>query len=335
MKRDILLASFLATVAFAAGAATDSSVIKLGTSHSSLEVSPCGARILSLKIRGDEVLWRPREWRLEGGEGWAHGGIPLCWPWFGSSGPDPSVLHGFAHTRRFSVRRKAETKERSELVLGLSADAETRRLWPHEFDLEYRIILTDRLRLELKTVNTGKETFRFTTGFHPYFAIGERDRTVVTGTDGMRFCDSRKTMEYDSVWHGDMKLLSSFDHVFVEKGPTAFHAIEDAARGRRIELSSGGAARLVVWNPGTEEPAEENPAPGQLAVGDWRRMVCVEPAILWKEAARSVAPGASYVLWAEIALAPSARSGSVPNHAGSVPAVSVPAVSGSVPAVSG
>ena len=251
----------------------------------------------------------------------------MCWPWFGSSGPDPKVKHGFAHLRKFSLRQKHETRERSELVLGLSADAETRRLWPYDFDLEYRITLTDRLRLELKTVNTGKETFQFTTGFHPYFAIGDRDRTVVTGTDGMRFCDSRKTRALDSVWHGDLPLLSSFDHVFVEKGPTAFHAIEDAARGRRIELSSGGAARLVVWNPGSEEPAEENPAPGKLAAGDWRRLICVEPAILWKEAARSVAPGASFVLWAAIALAPSA--GSVPNHSGSVPtsAGSVPAVS--------
>ena len=310
-----------------AAAHADSSIIKLATDRSSMEVSLWGARILSLKIRGDEVLWRPREWRLEGGAGWAHGGIPLCWPWFGSSGPDPKVKHGFAHLRKFSLRHKHESKERSELVLGLSADAETRRLWPHEFDLEYTITLTDRLRLELKTVNTGKETFRFTTGFHPYFAIGERDRTVVTGTDGMRFCDSRKTRALDSVWKGDMPLLSSFDHVFVEKGPTAFHAIEDAAGGRRIELSSGGAARLVVWNPGIEEPVEENPAPGRLATGDWRRLICVEPAILWQEAAPSVAPGSSFVLWAEIALAP--RSGSVPMSVGSVPmsAGSVPTVS--------
>jgi len=77
MKKSILLAALLATGAVAAGAATDSSVIKLATSHSSMEVSLWGARILSLKIRGDEVLWRPREWRLEGGNGWAHGGIPL------------------------------------------------------------------------------------------------------------------------------------------------------------------------------------------------------------------------------------------------------------------
>ena len=320
----------------AAEASGKPSVLTLQTEKATVDVSLWGARILSLKIRGDEVLWQPRKWPLDGGV-WSHGGIPLCWPWFGSAGPDPKVKHGFAHARKFSVRRRHETRERCELVLGLSADDGTRRLWPHEFDLEYKITLTDCLRLELKTVNTGQETFRFTTGFHPYFAIGERDRTRVTGTDGMRFCDSRLTREFDGVWKGDMPLLSSFDHVFVEKGPTAFHAIEDAARGRRIELSSGGAARLVVWNPGQEEPAEENPEPGRFAAGDWRRLICVEPAILWNEAARSVAPGASYVLWAEIALAPSARSGSVPTSAGSVPtsAGSVPTSAGSVPTSAG
>jgi D-hexose-6-phosphate mutarotase len=52
----------------------------------------------------------------------------------------------------------------------------------------------------------------------------------------------------------------------------------------------------VVWNPGSEEPAEENPAPGRLAVGDWRRLICVEPAILWKEAAVTVGPQAHHTL---------------------------------------
>ena len=321
MKKNILLVSLLATATFAAEAATDSPVMKLATSHSSMEVSLWGARILSLKIRGDEVLWRPREWRLEG-EDWAHGGIPLCWPWFGRSGADTNVIHGFARTQKFTLRRKAESANRCELVLGLSSDAGTRNRWPHDFDLEYRIVLTDRLRLELKTVNTGKETFRFTTGFHPYFAIGDRDQTLVTGTDGMRFCDSRKTRALDSVWKGDMLLLSSFDHVFVEKGPTAFHAIEDASRGRRIELSSVGAARLVVWNPGSEEPAEENPAPGRLAAGDWRRLICVEPAILWKEAAVTVGPQAHHTLSAEIALSSPDDFVKLPGEDGMKPAIS-------------
>ncbi len=275
--------------------------IGLRAGEASVQVSLDGARIMSLRLKGEEVLWRPREWRLSGEE-WAHGGIPICWPWFGRSGPDPEVMHGFARCLRFSVRRRVEDEGKAELVLGLSSDDSTRRRWAHDFDLEYRIVLSDRLRLELTTRNTGREPFSLTTGFHPYFAIGERDRTTVTGTDGMKFCDSRLTTDYGSVWHGDMGLKSSFDHVFVEPKGTAFHAIVDPVLGRRVEISSAGAARLVVWNPGDEEEAWDRPAPGALAKGDWRRLVCVEPAILWKEAARTVAPGASHVLSAEISV---------------------------------
>ncbi len=296
------LLSACALVAFAAfGAIAEEKPIRLETQRAVADISLHGGRVLSFRVKGDEVLWRPREWRLEG-EGWAHGGIPICWPWFGRSGDDPNVMHGFARCLTFSVRRKTVGADRCELVIGLASDAGTRKRWPYDFDLEYRIVLTDRLRLELKTTNTGKRPFKLTAGFHPYFLIGDRDKAVVTGTDGMKFCDSRVTMEYDSVWKGDMALTSAFDHVFVEPNETAFHAINDPVRRRRIELTSAGAARLVVWNPGNDELAAATPQPGCLAAGDWRNLVCVEPAILWKEAARTVAPGGTHLLAAEIAL---------------------------------
>ena len=277
--------------------------VKLETEQATAEVSLQGGRILSFKVKGDEVLWRPKAWRLDGDD-WAHGGLPLCWPWFGVKGPDLKNMHGFVRTQTFALRRKVLDPKRCELVLGLSSNEATRKRWPHDFDLEYRIILTDRLRLELKTTNTGKEPFQLTTGFHPYFAIGERDRTTVTGTDGMKFCDSRVTTEFGSVWKGDMPLTATFDHVFVEPRATAFHAILDPVRRRKITLSSSGAAQLVVWCPGAEDPAEANPAPGELAIGDWRHLACVEPAILWREAERTVAPEATHVLAAEIAVEP-------------------------------
>lgn len=275
--------------------------VRLETSAATAEVSPVGARVLSFKKRGGkDVLWRPRAWSL-GAKKWTHGGIPPCWPWFGSSGPETnSPIHGFAHRCRFEERSRKFAPNRAELVLGLKPDAKSRKAWPHDFDLEIKFVLTDTLQLEMKTTNTGSAPFDLTCGFHPYFAIGERNLARVTNTDGMRFCDSRETTQYDGVWRGDMKLTASFDHVFVEPKDTAFHAIVDSAMRRRIGVRSVGAARLVVWNPGAEEPADANPEPGCLAAGDWRRLVCVEPAILWNEAARRIEPGKSHVLFAEI-----------------------------------
>lgn len=139
-----------------------------------------------------------------------------------------------------------------------------------------------------------------TCGFHPYFAIGDRDGAWVTGTDGMKFCDSRVTRDFDGEWRGCMKLTSSFDHVFVEPILRAFHYLVDPAMGRRIGLRSSGASRLVVWNPGIEEQSSPCPEPGGLRDGDWQRMVCVEPAILWKDAQIELKPGEEHVLVAEI-----------------------------------
>ena len=286
--------------------ADDSSIITLQTERSSALVSLRGGRVMSFVTEGEEVLWKPKAWNHKG-DRWCHGGIPLCWPWFGRSGPNTNVTHGFAWRSKFAVRDRKTSANRCELVLGLTPTAATRKEWPHNFDLEYTIELTDTLKLRLKTKNTGAKPFALTAGFHPYFFIGDRDRTVVTGTDGMKFCDSRQTTEYNGVWKGNMKLTSSFDHVFVEPYPTALHKILDPVLDRCISASSSGAKRLVVWNPGEEEEAFEKPAPGDLAIGDWRHLVCVEPAILWKEAAVTVQPGSTHELATEISLKKGAK----------------------------
>lgn len=280
--------------------AADSAFVTLETERSSAVVSLVGGHVMSFKTGGEEVLWKPKKWNHKGDK-WCQGGIPVCWPWFGSSGPSTNA-HGFAWRSAFEVRGRRSSPMRSELVLGLKPNASTRKEWPHEFDFEYSIVLTDTLKLTMKTRNIGSKLFILTAGFHPYFFIGDRDRTVVTATDGMKYCDSRLTTEYGSVWTGNLKLLSSFDHVFIEPYPTASHTIVDPLLDRRIVVTSSGAKRLVIWGPREEEPAWENPAPGDFAIGDWRHFICVEPAILWKEAAIDIKPGDEHVMMSEISI---------------------------------
>ena len=279
--------------------AAGSKEITIAAKDASIVVSLFGGRILSFKKGDEEILWRPRAWRHEAGS-WRHGGIPLCWPWFGLSNPESTIKHGFAWYQMFEVRSQKTSPERCELVLGLKSSPSTHAIWPYDFDLEYTIVLTDRLSMKLRTKNTGTKPLPLTVGFHPYFLIGDRDRTSVTGMDGLKFCDSRRTERLDGVWKGDMKLLSSFDHVFVEPRATALHQIKDPVLKRTVSVSSSGAKRLVVWNPGAEAPAQDMPAPGDFGKGDWRRMICVEPAILWKDAIVTVEPGSAHEIFATI-----------------------------------
>lgn len=299
--RSRLVADHVNCAPFAADRVSGGTVT-LSTTNACCEVALYGARVMSFRKKGGEdVLWRPRKWRIAG-ERWSHGGIPLCWPWFGASGPDPKVMHGFAWKTPFEVRSLKRALDKCELVLGMRLAANSRKDWPYATDLEYRITLTDRLRLELRTANQDVKPFKLTAGFHPYFRLGERDRARITGTDGMASCDSRISTEYTRVWKGELPLDHDMDDVFVEKGATAFHSILDPVLKRRINERSRGAARLVVWNPGEEEDCEREPGAGELAFGDWRRLVCMEPAILWQEAALTVAPGDVHVLETELSV---------------------------------
>ena len=278
----------------------EGNVVGLSTATTSAKIDLEGARITSFVSEGQEVLWMPRVSGSAGGTNWVHGGIPLCWPRFGRSESETILQHGFARLFRFRLVESSCTAARARALLELRSDARTRALWPHDFVLQVEVTLTDSLRLSMRTVNAGADAFTLTCGFHPYFRLGDRDRAHVTGTDGLPFCDSRVTREFGKPWKGDMKLLSSFDHVFVEKGLTAAHSIVDPVLGRTIVGTSSGVSRLVVWNPGAEEPVPDKPGPGQLSAGDWRHLVCVEPAVLWKDAAVVLPPGGRHEISFEI-----------------------------------
>ncbi|MBR5548143.1 MAG: hypothetical protein IKU71_00285, partial [Kiritimatiellae bacterium] len=83
-----------------------------------------GGRILSWKTSaGEELLFMPRRTESAGGD-WSHGGISLCWPWFGKKGDKASSIHGFARNRRLAVRhRDSDGAGGSSVTLGLSLAA--------------------------------------------------------------------------------------------------------------------------------------------------------------------------------------------------------------------
>lgn len=293
MKNIIMAMAITAGAAVTAAAAE---TVRLETPQATCEISRIGARVMSFKVRGEEILFAPREWK-HGGGSFTAGGIPICWPWFGKSGPEGSKGHGFAHSLEFEVKNLSGT---SVTLCARSSD-ETRRIWPFDFELEYIIALDgDALTLRLQTVNTSAGPMLLTSGFHPYFLVGERDKAVVKGVDGKMYCDSRVTTAFDTRWQGDLAVNSAYDHVFA--AIDGEYALVDGVRGLTVNISAKGNKRLVVWNPGDARPAADPPPPGALGPGDWRRFVCVEPATLWKDQAFELAPGGKNVFSARISV---------------------------------
>ena len=302
MKRTACVA-FASAIAVSACADDCAPSVVLETEKASARIALDGARVVSFKVAGKEVVWTARV-QADPRTVWSHGGIPVCWPWFGmSGGHGEDELHGFAKSCRFELVSISQCRERSHAVLRLRSDARTRKIWPHDFEVVYEATLTDTLRLSLRTVNTGTDTFSYTAGFHPYFRLGDRTRASVPGVDGLSFCDARKGSVLDAVWRGDLPLADSYDHVFDEKGASSSHSLVDPSLGRRLYLTASGVSRLVVWAPAPDECVVEKPGPGELGAGDWKSFACVEPAFLWDGREIALGPGERHQFVYEISVA--------------------------------
>ena len=275
-------------------------IVALANQYGSAELSLFGAQVLSYRPTGNfPVLYAPPQVAF-GPDKADHGGIPVCWPWFGSNGPEGSYGHGFARRSMWRVTGSEYSEDLTEVTLALDCTEETKRLWPHDFELQLKVSVSMKLNMGLKTTNVGKEPFEITEGFHPYFLVRDRNAVTVRGLDGCRFCDARKTRVADGVWSGDLVFDTEYDHVFAVPAERNEFAILDPGLRRAIAIASRGNAKLVCWNPGAVDLPDRN-----LAADDWRKFVCVEPATLFKEDATvKIAPGESHELLMAIQAVP-------------------------------
>jgi len=266
--------------------------VVLANKYGSAEIALLGANVLSYRPTGNfPVIFRPAKRDYNRGDSF-HGGVPVCWPQFGNRFSKELPQHGFARLLVFEVRGTSYSDEMTEVTLGLRSDGETRKLWPHDFDLEYTVSVSMKLNLKLVTRNTGTEPFAFSAGFHPYFAVRDRDALTVKGLDGADFVDGHDLSTGRQA--GDLKVDFAPDHIF--SLPSALKhefALLDPGLRRAIALVSSGNVKLVVWNCGSDaEPAD-------FSKGDWRKYVCLEPVSDWPDG-RELKPGERHELLAAI-----------------------------------
>lgn len=268
--------------------------VVLANQYGTAEIALLGGNVLSYRPTGHSpVIFRPAKRDYNRGESF-HGGIPVCWPQFGNRAFKDVPGHGFAKLLVFEVRATEYSEEKTEITLGIKSDAETRKMWPHDFDLELKISVTMKLNLNLRTTNIGDAPFDFSCGFHPYFVVRNRDDVTLRGLDGSEFIDGRTAALERGVQKGDLKVDFAPDHIFSLK-PAVKHeaAILDPGLRRAIAIVSSGNTKFVVWNCGEESRLAD------FEVDDWRKYVCVEPVSEWPGAS-TLHPGESHELMVAI-----------------------------------
>ena len=223
-----------------------------------------GATVISWKpaiLQGGEVFFAPENapWGKE-----VHGGLPICWPWFGKR--DGLPKHGLA---RYLKWRFVKRIGKDCVVLETASTPETMKVWPHRFRLTAKVSVegSNGLKVALTETNTGKEPFESACGFHPYFRVTDAERVAV---DGERQPPPSVLIQSSVVEKGRCRMLT------------------DLVTGRKIAVECADNENWFVWNPGVER----TPLCETLGPDEWKRFYSIEP---FTEKPRPLAPGESRV----------------------------------------
>lgn len=256
---------------------TDSSKIVLTSAGGArADVFAHGAHVTSwIAADGRERLFLSE--RSAFGEGSAiRGGVPIIFPQFANTGPLPK--HGFARTMAWRLVEHDVSHARFELV----SNAQTMAIWPHTFVAELRVQVDgDALDVELGVRNTGVNSLSFTAALHTYLTVSDVGNTVVRGLRGHRYRDAGDGGVESAA---ELTIEGEVDRIYLDVD----RALEVDDGERTTEVGMRGFRDVVIWNPGAQKAA----ALADMAPGAFRRMLCVEAAVIANPVV--LAPGDSW-----------------------------------------
>jgi glucose-6-phosphate 1-epimerase len=252
-----------------------------------------GAHITSWRPAGsEEVIFLSKKSHWEEGRA-IRGGIPVCFPWFRAKADDPHApAHGFARIKTWQL--VSITQEQDSIVVSLQteSDDESKRWWPHEFQLLHRITVGAELRSELIVTNTDSTPLRFEEALHTYYNVGDAAKVRIAGLDGVDFFDNTDANR-GKTQSGDIVFARPFDNVYVN-APGAVE-LNDPSLQRRIHIKKENSFTTVVWNPWIEGAK----AMSDLGDDEWRQMACVEASNIL-DSAVTLAPGEKHTMTASV-----------------------------------
>ncbi len=203
------------------------------------------------------------------------GGIPVCFPQFGTDGPLPQ--HGFARTAAWTLIAVTEGADAAQAVLRLTHTDATLAMWPHTFVAELTVSIGGgTLDVALAVTNTSDSTMQFTAALHPYFRVADAYACEVAGLSGLTYRDSRRNRERFTEDAESLDIRGAIDRVYFD------------APDRALRIERRGFSDIVVWNPGAEGVSQRQ----DFHEGDERRFVCVEAAAVGQPV--HIAPGATW-----------------------------------------
>lgn len=263
---------------------TDLDVLEIDSPSCRACIALQGAQILQYqpKHRANSLLWLSKANTGQVGKA-LRGGIPLCFPWFGTHPQGLQPAHGFARNQIWELQNVSydEAQAIHHVDFILQDSPETRKIWSHAFRLKLRISCGISLNLDLQVENIGSQAFEFSFAWHSYFQVDQIRRVEIHGLQNaefmdklqsnQRFCETAAVtfqQETDRIYP-----KASGHYQIVQAGHTA------------IEIAAPRCVSAVVWNPWQDKAKRL----GDIAEGDWQHFVCVECGQIATETVRLAA----------------------------------------------
>jgi D-hexose-6-phosphate mutarotase len=239
---------------------------------------------------GQPCLWVSKSSRFDP-DSPTRGGVPVCFPWFGSAGPTPeSPFHGFARLMDWDVESIDRTDAGVAVTLILRSDEQTLQFWPGQFELRITVTVATTLTMALEARNVGHEAFTITEALHTYFHVSDVRNVKILGLENAEYTafDEHKRQ-------GDEPITFAAETDRGYTNTTASCVLDDPGMARRITVEKSGSDSTVVWNPWIGRAADIP----DFGDDEWPGMVCIETANLPGNAV-TIPPGGSHVMEARI-----------------------------------
>ncbi len=235
-------------------------------------ISLYAGQVLSFKphSEAEDLLFLSQKAFYEDGRA-IRGGIPVCWPWFGSNFrgcdlPD----HGFVRNGLWDVVKTVAVSESETLItLRFKYNPNRADCWPNIFILELDISVGESLTLNLATHNIGRKTFYVTQALHAYFLVGDIHKVAVLGLEESYYLDK---LDNDQQKYQDDVVTVPFEVDRVYKDVSSELTITDPIFNRNIVVTSNHSKTAIVWNPGRNVSAHIV----DLKPEDYKRFICLE-----------------------------------------------------------
>ena len=268
--------------------------LRIETRHSVAIVALHGGQLLSWTPRGErDVLWRSTI--MQPPPGALRGGVPVCWPWFGSQGPAGSPSHGFARTSTWELAQLQHSSPDS-VCLTLQPAADSGAASVAGLLVTLTLHVGDTLTQTVVTRNLGSTPYALTQALHSYFGVADAGQIRIEGIAGATYFDKLQG-QGAFVQPTRFDATAACDRVYHDvTGP---YRLTDPLWRRQIVIESTGSQSLVVWNPG----AERSQTITDLTPDAWRGFYCLEVANAGPDVVL-LAPGAEHQLSQTIRLQP-------------------------------